>query len=210
MKKEVSGWRRFGLKVGLVGMALVFGMIVAARYLHDDGAYRERRDAGVDGGGQTVQARAEAPSTPSAAPTLSMPGRPVNRTETPAARGGVPAVATGATGERMLNADALPQQLTGDNFQKAIAKGVYLVDFWADWCGPCHIQAPAVDLLANAFAGRAGVGKLNIDASRDVSRQLGISAIPTIIIFKDGKEIRRFVGVQQETTLTAALNAQLR
>ena len=93
-----------------------------------------------------------------------------------------------------------------DTFADTISTGVTLVDFWAPWCGPCRMQGPIVSKIATDINGKAKVGKLNVDDSPAVASQYGVSGIPTIIIFKDGEEARRFVGVQPEETLVSALD----
>jgi thioredoxin 1 len=80
-----------------------------------------------------------------------------------------------------------------------------VVDFWAAWCMPCRVLAPTIDELATEFAGRARVGKLDTDANKAVSDRFQISAIPTVIIFKDGKVARRFVGLTKKEELAAAV-----
>ncbi len=71
-----------------------------------------------------------------------------------------------------------------------------LVDFWAAWCGPCRALAPTIDKLAQQYEGRAKVVKLDVDNAPDIAAQFGIQAIPTVMVFKGGKEAARWVGVQ--------------
>ena len=99
---------------------------------------------------------------------------------------------------------------TEDMTGEALAKqGTILVDFWAAWCAPCRTIAPAVEKLADAFAGRAKVGKVNVDESADAAAQYGVASIPTIIVFKDGREAERMVGVQSSKALTDLLERNL-
>lgn len=84
-----------------------------------------------------------------------------------------------------------------------------LVDFWATWCGPCRIQGPIVDQVAQTFAGKAKVGSVDVDANQAVSQQYGILSIPTLLLFHHGKVVWQGVGVQQKSQLEAALNAAL-
>lgn len=98
-----------------------------------------------------------------------------------------------------------PIQITDASFDETIASGVVLVDFWAIWCRPCRMMTPVIDSLAVKMEGRAVIGKLDVDHNKAVTQRFGISSIPTIIIFKDGKAVKRFVGVVSEASLIAAL-----
>jgi thioredoxin len=100
--------------------------------------------------------------------------------------------------------------LTDANFQETIKSGVTLVDFWATWCPPCQMQGPIVEKLADAFNGSATVGKIDVDENQAAARQFGVANIPTLILFKDGKEVGRMVGLQQEAALTGAINNALK
>jgi len=93
-----------------------------------------------------------------------------------------------------------------ETFAEKIREGVTLVDFWATWCGPCRMQGPIVSKIAEDIDGKAGIGKLNVDEHPAIASQYGVSGIPTIILFKDGEEAQRFVGVQSEEALVKALN----
>lgn len=99
--------------------------------------------------------------------------------------------------------------LTNANFQTSIKSGVYLVDFWAEWCGPCKMQDPIIKEIAKDFSGQVTVAKVDIDSNAELVQRYAISAIPTIIIFKDGEASKRLVGVQNRETLKAALDAAL-
>ena len=100
-------------------------------------------------------------------------------------------------------------EITDSNFDETIKSGVTLVDFWAPWCGPCQMQGPIIDRIAKAYEGRVTVGKLNVDDNNETAAKYGVMSIPTLIIFKDGKKVQQFVGVQSEENLKAALDAQL-
>ena len=82
-----------------------------------------------------------------------------------------------------------------------------LVDFWAPWCGPCRAIGPFVEELAETYKGRLKVAKVNVDECPGDSGRYGVQSIPTLIVFKDGKPLKQFVGVQQAPTLIAALEA---
>ena len=97
--------------------------------------------------------------------------------------------------------------LNDGNFQATISEGLVLVDFWATWCPPCQIQGPIVEELAVQVKGEAQIGKLDVDKALDTAGKYGIGNIPTLILFKDGKEVERFVGVKEGEILLAAINA---
>ncbi|MCI0522983.1 MAG: thioredoxin [Bacteroidales bacterium] len=99
----------------------------------------------------------------------------------------------------------LIEQLTEQNFNNKIKKGVVLVDFWADWCMPCKMMAPILNEVAEAAEGEAIVYKLNVDEQRQVAASYGIRNIPTIIVFRDGKEVERIVGMKTKEVLIASI-----
>ena len=84
-------------------------------------------------------------------------------------------------------------------------KGLVLVDFWAEWCGPCRMLAPTVEELAVELKGQVTVGKLNIDDYTDFAIGLGVMSIPTLILFKDGVEVGRLVGVQPKQAIVGMI-----
>lgn len=96
---------------------------------------------------------------------------------------------------------------TDSNFQSEVLnnKKPVLVDFWAEWCMPCKMLGPTIDEMAEEFAGKASVGKLDIDANQEVAASLGISAIPTVILFKGGRPVKKFVGLTSKEQLASAL-----
>ena len=100
-------------------------------------------------------------------------------------------------------------ELTDATFRERISTGVYLVDFWATWCGPCKDQAPIVEEVAGQFRGRAAVAKVDVDRNEKIAEEFKIEAIPTLIVFKDGKEVRRFVGLEDAETLAKARTGAL-
>ncbi len=97
-------------------------------------------------------------------------------------------------------ADAL-KYLNDDNFQTEIAQGVTLVDFFADWCGPCRMMEPIIHELAEELNGQVKIAKLDIEAAQRTTATLQVTSIPTIILFKDGREVNRVVGVKDKDTL---------
>ena len=87
------------------------------------------------------------------------------------------------------------QHFDSKSFNEAIASGVTLVDFWATWCGPCRMQAPILDAFEAEMGSEVKVGKVDVDEEPGIAQRFNIFSIPTIIVFKDGKEIARTVGV---------------
>ena len=89
-----------------------------------------------------------------------------------------------------------PIKVDNSNFDEIISSNEnVVVDFWAEWCGPCRILAPIIDELAKEYAGKVVFAKLNVDEARDIAIDFGISAIPTLIFFKRGKPIDALMGV---------------
>ena len=95
------------------------------------------------------------------------------------------------------------------DFERTIAKGVTLVDFNAPWCAPCRAQDPVLKQLAESYNGQATVVKVNLDEARDIALSLQIQSIPTLIIYREGEELHRFVGLQSAETLQKALDNSL-
>lgn len=84
--------------------------------------------------------------------------------------------------------------LTTANFDTTIKTGIVMVDFWAEWCGPCKMAGPIIDELSDALAGKAVIAKVDVDAEPTLSGSHGVMSIPTVILFKDGVEVGRQVG----------------
>jgi len=100
-------------------------------------------------------------------------------------------------------------ELTDANFQETVNSGVTLVDFWAPWCGPCLMQGPIVDQVAEKIEGKATVAKVNVDESMQTAIQYRIQSIPALLVFKDGEVADQMVGVQSEEQLLSAVNEAL-
>ena len=99
-------------------------------------------------------------------------------------------------------------ELTDGNFEAEVtnAEGAVLVDFAAEWCMPCKMIAPIIHELADEYAGKLKVGTMDCDSNRDIPVKFGISAIPSLILFKNGEMVKKLVGLQQKTDLKAAID----
>ena len=102
-------------------------------------------------------------------------------------------------------------EFTDTNFKEKVLdnKGVAVIDFWAEWCGPCRLIAPIIEELAQDYDGKALIGKLDVDNNPEVSMKYGIRSIPTILILKDGEVVEKHVGTTTKTNLEQKLAAHL-
>ncbi|MDD4316471.1 MAG: thioredoxin [Clostridia bacterium] len=100
-------------------------------------------------------------------------------------------------------------KITAENFDETISKGVTLVDFWAEWCGPCKMLAPVLDSAANELKGKAQIGKVNVDEQGSLAMKFSIMSIPTLIIFKDGQLKERVSGFRQQNAIVAMVKKYL-
>jgi thioredoxin 1 len=99
------------------------------------------------------------------------------------------------------------KHISDEDFERITGSGVSLVDFWAPWCQPCLMQAPFLEKVAEKMGDKAQICKLNVDENGEVAMKYGITGIPTLLIFKDGKIINQFIGVQNDNVLISALEA---
>ncbi len=102
--------------------------------------------------------------------------------------------------------------ITDANFDVEVMKAnvPVLVDFWASWCGPCRQLAPVIDELAKEYKGKVTVGKLDTEENNTTPAKFGITAIPTIILFKNGQAVNKMIGVKSKKDLKSAIDAQLK
>ncbi len=96
-------------------------------------------------------------------------------------------------------------KITGANFEAEVVKSELpvLVDFWAAWCGPCRMLAPAVAQIAAEYDGKVKVGKVNVDEEPELAQRFGIMSIPTVLVFKDGKKVNQSIGLVPKDKLLA-------
>ena len=99
------------------------------------------------------------------------------------------------------------KHLTAGDFDEVAGSGSTLVDFWASWCMPCKMVAPIIEELATEYDGRVTVAKVDVDSEGSLASRYGVMSIPTVILFKDGAEVKRFVGVQRKEVYQTALNS---
>ncbi|MFP4259409.1 MAG: thioredoxin, partial [Desulfovermiculus sp.] len=108
-----------------------------------------------------------------------------------------------------LRRAAMTSQISTQQFDELISSGVTLLDFSASWCGPCKALEPVITQLSDQYADQAVIKKIDIDSNRDLAVQMGIQSVPTLIVFKDGQEKQRLIGMQRKDALQKALDAAL-
>jgi thioredoxin 1 len=116
--------------------------------------------------------------------------------------------------KKMASVEAVPDSpkvfnFTDQNFSNKVKTGVVLVDFWAAWCGPCKLMAPIMNSVAEETDGKVTIGKVNVDEQRATASKFKIRSIPTMILFKNGKEIHRFTGVKSKDTIIREIDRRL-
>jgi thioredoxin 1 len=97
--------------------------------------------------------------------------------------------------------------LTADSFDGAVASGKVLVDFWADWCGPCKMLAPIIEELSEEYSDTVKFAKVDVDAAGEIAERYGISSIPTVMLFQNGEAIGSIVGAHPKSDYVMALTA---
>jgi thioredoxin 1 len=110
-----------------------------------------------------------------------------------------------------IMANELIKHITDNDFENIVieSKDTVLVDFWAEWCGPCKMIAPVLDEAANTFEGKLKIAKMNVDENRDIPAKFGIRGIPTLMLFKDGQLAATKVGAMSKAQLNEFIQQQL-
>ena len=101
------------------------------------------------------------------------------------------------------------KEVTEQDFQSTVDRGVTLVDFWAEWCGPCRMVTPVLEELQGELGDRAQIVKLNVDENPNIAQQFGISGVPTMLLFKDGQVVDKLVGASSINTYRDLINKQI-
>ena len=97
------------------------------------------------------------------------------------------------------------QHLTNETFDGVIATGRSLVDFWATWCGPCRMLAPTIEALGEKYEGKVNICKVDVDEQPELAQRFGVMSIPTIIVFQNGQQLGKLVGVRPQAELEALI-----
>jgi len=102
-------------------------------------------------------------------------------------------------------------EFTDANFQEVALdkEGIAVIDFWAEWCGPCKMIGPVIEELATEMEGKVTIGKMNVDSNKDIPLKYGVRSIPTILILKNGELVDKHVGVTSKQALAEKINAHL-
>ena len=101
-------------------------------------------------------------------------------------------------------------EITDSNFNDIVSKNkTVLIDFWAEWCGPCRMIAPMIEELAGEYEGKAIIGKLDVDSNQESSVKFGVRSIPTLLVFKNGELVDRHVGAVPKETLSKSIDSNL-
>ena len=101
------------------------------------------------------------------------------------------------------------QHLTAENFDATVKTGTVLIDFWAEWCGPCRMLGPVLDQVAEEIGDDAVIAKVNVDEAQELAAKYNVRSIPALFILKDGKIVEQFVGVQDKQVLIDAIKTNL-
>ncbi len=98
------------------------------------------------------------------------------------------------------------KELNNENFEKETKLGVTLVDFFAEWCGPCRMMTPVLEEVENEVKGQATIAKLDIDHSSAIAAKYQVTSVPTLVLFKDGKEVDRLIGVRDAEAIKSFIS----
>lgn len=109
-----------------------------------------------------------------------------------------------------LNFKTMATKFDNASLEEKIKSGApVVVDFWAEWCGPCRMLGPTIEQLSDEYAGKAEVGKLNVDENQEMAAKYGVRSIPTVIFFKDGEVVEKFTGVAEKKVYAEKIDALL-